>query len=364
MSAPGAAASPAAASTERAADVVVVGAGLAGLIAARRLAEEGAQVLLVDKGRRPGGRASTRRVADLGRIDQGPQFFTVRSEAFAGEVDRWRALGVPVVEWSRGHARARHVAEGPEGAITPADGHPRYVIEGGFGTLTLALTRALPAAVTLQPAVRAVAVAERDGRLAVHVEPAHRPGPPRVVAAPRVLLTAPTPQALALCEAGGLDLGETGAALARLRWGPTLSWLAVLDDDPGLPAPGGVQLEEGPVEFLADGARRGVGERPTLTAHASGPWSLARFDAPDAVVADRLQALLRPWLGATQPLAWRLKRWRYARPLDPWQAGTARVDGGGGSLALAGDALGGAAIEGACTSGLASAEDLADVVQG
>ncbi len=350
----------------RVADVVVVGAGLAGLIAARRLAEAGAEVVLLDKGSRPGGRASTRALDEV-RVDQGPQFFTVRSPGFAEEVDRWRAAGAAVVEWSRGHARARHIADGPETVSVPTDGHPRYVIEGGFGALTQVLTRGLPGTVTLQPAQRAVAVAEGHDRLAVLVEPARRPGPVRTLEARQVLLTAPLPQALALCEAGGLDLGATGDDLGAVRWGACLSWLAVLDDDPQLPGPGGVQLTQGPVEFMADGARRHVDARPTVTAHASGPWSLARFDAPDAVIADRLQALLRPWLGGAQPLAWRIKRWRYARPLSSLNAqehGSAVVTANTGTVAFAGDALAGAAIEGACVSGLDAAHNLGGVVQG
>ncbi|PRY95475.1 hypothetical protein BCF33_1095 [Hasllibacter halocynthiae] len=42
-------------------DVAILGAGLAGLACGRRLAEAGLSVRLVDKGRRPGGRAAVRR---------------------------------------------------------------------------------------------------------------------------------------------------------------------------------------------------------------------------------------------------------------------------------------------------------------
>ncbi len=43
-------------------DVAVVGAGMAGLSAARALAEAGRQVVVVDKGRGFGGRMATRRL--------------------------------------------------------------------------------------------------------------------------------------------------------------------------------------------------------------------------------------------------------------------------------------------------------------
>ena len=73
--------------------VAIVGAGLAGLMAGRTLAEAGHEVVLLDKGRSPGGRLATRRIG-AATLDHGAQFFTVRSEAFAARVDRWEADGL------------------------------------------------------------------------------------------------------------------------------------------------------------------------------------------------------------------------------------------------------------------------------
>ena len=58
--------------------VVIVGAGLAGLMAGRTLAAAGHELVLVDKGRSPGGRLATRRIG-AAALDHGAQFFTVRS---------------------------------------------------------------------------------------------------------------------------------------------------------------------------------------------------------------------------------------------------------------------------------------------
>jgi predicted NAD/FAD-dependent oxidoreductase len=44
--------------------ILVIGAGLAGLTAARRLQDRGHTVVVVDKGRAPGGRMATRRILD------------------------------------------------------------------------------------------------------------------------------------------------------------------------------------------------------------------------------------------------------------------------------------------------------------
>jgi predicted NAD/FAD-dependent oxidoreductase len=73
--------------------VGIVGAGLAGLIAGRAIAEAGHDVVLWDKGRSPGGRLATRRIGDA-RLDHGAQFFTVRTDEFARHVAAWEADGI------------------------------------------------------------------------------------------------------------------------------------------------------------------------------------------------------------------------------------------------------------------------------
>jgi len=62
--------------------VVIIGAGLAGLAAARRLNHAGHEVLVLDKGRRIGGRISTRR-AEGYLFNHGAQFVTARSAEFS-----------------------------------------------------------------------------------------------------------------------------------------------------------------------------------------------------------------------------------------------------------------------------------------
>ncbi|NDH45714.1 MAG: FAD-dependent oxidoreductase, partial [Actinobacteria bacterium] len=58
--------------------VVVIGAGLAGLCAARDLVDAGHLVTVLEKSRASGGRCATRRIGNA-VFDHGAQFFTVRS---------------------------------------------------------------------------------------------------------------------------------------------------------------------------------------------------------------------------------------------------------------------------------------------
>ena len=58
--------------------VAILGAGMAGAAAARRLAEAGLDVRVFDKGRGIGGRMATRRTEAGARFDHGAQFFRAK----------------------------------------------------------------------------------------------------------------------------------------------------------------------------------------------------------------------------------------------------------------------------------------------
>jgi predicted NAD/FAD-dependent oxidoreductase len=123
----------------------VVGAGLAGLAAAAHLEGGGRRVVVVDKGRSVGGRLATRRVGGA-VLDHGAQFFTVRSDAFRTEVDRWLVAGV-VHEWCRGFDEV-------------GDGHPRYAAIGGLNRVAKHLAAPLT---DVRTGVQVTGVAPDDG---------------------------------------------------------------------------------------------------------------------------------------------------------------------------------------------------------
>lgn len=348
MSAPGASTSTRGGGSRGTADVLVVGAGLAGLVAARTLQARGAAVTLVDKGHRPGGRCATRRIDEV-PLDTGAQFFTVRSEAFRSLVDRWRADGVGIHRWASGFARAASVADDPASARTADDGHPRYAVTGGMNRLAAHLATGLD----LRCRVRVTAVSRSaDGWVA---RTPHGTGP----SGRALVLTPPVPQTLALLAAGGVDLPDSAeAALRPLAYEPCLALLLVLDGDPRLPGPGAVQFTDGPVAWMADNAAKGVAPAPAVTVHAGAGWSAAGYDDPDDAIAERLLAAVQPWLHGASVRARAVFRWRYAKPVGPRHDGAVVAEVGGGRLAVAGDALAGAKVEGAVASGLAAARAL------
>ncbi len=101
-------------------DILIVGAGMAGLLAAADLQSSGFNPLVVDKGRGVGGRLASRRIGSA-TFDHGAQFITARTPRFAALLDEWKGLGL-VTEWYRG-TNEEHIHWRGVGAMTAVPKH-------------------------------------------------------------------------------------------------------------------------------------------------------------------------------------------------------------------------------------------------
>jgi predicted NAD/FAD-dependent oxidoreductase len=312
--------------------VVIVGAGLSGLVAARRLVEAGADVVVVDKGRSPGGRLATRRIGGA-TLDHGAQFFTVRTPAFQRQVDDWTARGLVTI-WSHG--------------FDAADGHPRHVAVAGMNSLAKDLAGGLDVRCsTMIFAIRPTTAGADTKRWHVVIDDGE------TLDADAVVVTTPLPQAFALLVDSGIDLDE---ALIRTDYDRTIALLATLDGPPAINAPGGIQAPTDDIGFIADNHAKGVSATPAITLHASASWSEAHWDDHLDDLGAALLELARPWLGSANVVETQIKKWRFATPRTPWPdpCWTAAD----GTIVLAGDAFDGPRVEAAHNSGLAAAHAL------
>lgn len=325
------------------ADVLIVGAGLAGLMAARELQSRGLRALLLEKGRSVGGRLATRRVGP-GRADHGAQFFTVRSPEFRPWVERWQAEGLVFV-WSTGWSDGS-LAE------TPSDGHPRYAVRGGMNALAQHLAQGLDVRAETQVA----ALAPKANGWQVADQAGH------TYSGRGLLLTPPVPQSLALLAASGIVLADRDRdRLESIEYAPSLAGIFWLDQPLRLPEPGAMQRSNAPIAWMADNQRKGISPEAVLaTVHAAPEISEAAWQMPETAVLESLFEGLQPFLQpGTQVLEQQLKRWRYALPTQSYPERMLLADGPL-PLAFAGDAFGGPRVEGAALSGLAAGQKLAD----
>ncbi len=323
-------------------ECLIVGAGLAGLSAARVLHKAGKRILILEKSRGVGGRMATRRIDDC-VYDHGAQFFTVRDERFLAASEEWLLAGA-ATQWTAGGFAVDSGA--------PADGFPRF---RGAPTMTgpaKYLARDLP----LQGNVAVASVTPADcGWRAVDSTGAQ-------FHARSLLLTAPAPQSLALLRAGGFDLPAPDLeALTAIQYAPCIAVLARLAAPSRLPAPGALQFElaapdapevERALAWLCDNQQKGISPSPAVTLHATRQHSRRHLEAPETAAALMLSEA-RPFLGV-DVLDYTTHRWRYsvAETLHPARCLVADVDA---PLLFAGDGFGLPRVEGAFLSGLAAA---------
>jgi len=319
-------------------DVIVIGAGIAGLLAAGKLQSQGFSVLVLDKGRGVGGRLATRRLGP-GRADHGAQVFTVRSDVFQAYVAEWLAQGV-VYEWARGWGEA--------------DGHPRYA--GRDGMTTIAKHLAQPLSVQTGCHITAVSPIEHTWTVTTTSRQQYQ--------GRALLMTPPVPQSVTLLANGQTVLHPDDlTALQQVAYAPCLCGLFWIEGDVLLPEPGAVQEPSATVSWIADNQRKGISpEARLVTVHGGPSFSQTHYDDPVAIPLTGLQQALAPYLGKTAVIREKqLKKWRYARPVTLHPARTLLAQGLP-PLAFAGDAFHEARVEGAALSGLAAAGKLAEKI--
>lgn len=314
---------------------LILGAGLAGLTAARELTQRGHTVLIIDKGRGVGGRLATRRLAN-GRADHGAQYFSARSPEFAALTQQMLREGV-VREW--------HIEQSDPASFQ----HPRYVGAEGMSSIAKYLADGL----TVQTNKQAVQVSQREQGWAVAIDDG------QTLTADSLIVTIPAPQALALWQESGLELPpDDRLALESIRYEPCLAVLLQLSQPSHVPAPGGLKLPpDSSIAWLADNQQKGISPAlPTLTIHASHGYSRQHVDDTDLdALIPELVAAVADYISPDSIVDQQIHRWRYSnatqRYKEPFLAASTSAP-----LFFGGDGFGQGNVEGAYLSGLAMAK--------
>ncbi len=262
----------------------IIGAGMAGLSCATALTVCGHEVVLFDKGRGPGGRMSTRRLATpLGEtaFDHGAQYFTARDARFVKAVDDWSDAG--------------HVARWPVAGDDAWVGTP-----------------AMNAPVRAMAAVLDVRWATRIDRIAYAGEAWHFHGD-GVTDTPfdAAVIAIPAEQVPALTEAEVPSI----AALARATPSDPC-WTVMVAYDARVPIGSDRIVDRGPLaSAVRNSAKPGRTGPEAWVLQASADWSRSHLEDEPARVEAAILAAFADTVGADMPVVVTTSahRWRYAK---------------------------------------------------
>lgn len=293
--------------------VAVIGAGLAGLTAARALADAGRRVVVFEKSRGLGGRLATRRTSEGWWFNHGAPALTTLDPP-------WRAAPAFLDFLARAEA-AGHAARDGDGHI----GRP------GASGVVAGLAEGL------------------DIRFGVEVEPLARAGGGWRAGGARcaaVVCTAPAPQTARLCAA----VPTVRAAAEAARMAPVWTLMAAWR---GTPPP--LRLAA-PFFSVSVDQTSGGREGARWVAHAGTDWSAANLERDRDETARILAAELAAACGADPAdLAFaQAHRWRFGLVAQPVGAPCVAAEG----VVAAGDWLLGPRAADAHASGLAAAAAL------
>ena len=273
--------------------VAIVGAGMAGLACADRLAQAGIDVRLFDKARKPGGRLATRAV-DLpdGRtvcFDHGAQYVTANDPGFVDRLSRLERAGVVTpYPWFIFHQS--------RGGLDIEADETRFVGAEGMACVPGIMARAH--SVTGNRQVSGVSKAGGAWRITFTDGPSEG-------GFDGVVVAVPAEQAAPLIGESAPDFAAEALAA---RTAPCWAGLFVFEGG-GEPAFGAVRIEDdGPLAWLARTA-----DGQGWIAHATAEWSRANLDLSAEAAALSLEVAVRgllPDIGPT--LFMQAHRWRFA----------------------------------------------------
>jgi renalase len=318
-------------------DVLIIGAGMAGAMAARALLDQGCRVQLLDKARGAGGRMSTRRIDGL-QFDHGAQYFTARDARFRRWVAAWQARGV-LERW-----QPKLVSIDADGIMaSKSEPLERFVAIPGQNALLKHVLSDLP----VRFGVQASQIARESGFWRVFDATGVQ-----LAQAPQLLLCVPAPQAAALLAEYQSALNFARSAAMQPCWAVMAAFqpaLALAFD--------GAFVNTGALSWIArDSSKPGRSRAMDCwVLHANAAWSAQHLeDSPEQVVAALLAEFARITGIDIAPAYASAHRWRCAlgkRDDD--------IDGhfydADLQLGIAGDWCAGGRVEGAFLSGQALA---------
>ena len=315
-------------------NAVVVGAGMAGLAAARVLSGAGLKPLVLEKNAECGGRLATARLGG-GFVDVGAQFFTARSPEFISQTEKQEHNGSLSLRFEKDFmGTMERCLYAPGGMAELA----RLMMEG----------------LEVKTGIAVMGFQSENNVWKIRL------GNGEICFTRSLILTPPYPVLRPWLESVWPKIpNEDQQALENIRYLPCLCLAVELDGPSAIASPGYALMPHADINWVTDNRSKGLSQSTVLTVLASPEFSEQNFNEPESAITaaliERLGSLIP---SETRMMHAALYRWPYSRVAQDFGKPFYRIPGLP-PLYLAGDGFAGARVEGAFTSGFEAGNALA-----
>lgn len=303
-------------------DTVIVGAGMAGLVCARRLQQAGYQVAILEKSRGLGGRMATRRLDGI-PLDHGARFLHPQGDRPIYLANQLIQPGV-LQSW---HPQSFFLDK--DGTLSPTAVPPCYVAPAGMS----AVGKAIAADLAIFRQQRVTRITPQSDSW--HIQAVQQMGDGSIseYGAKTLVLALPAPQILPLLASIPSHSAVPESlleAISTVAYAPCITVLAQYESpldgaagslpcDPTTPWMVEAHPDTSFFWIGLDSSKRQT-DGLNVVLHSSAQFAEAYLEAPTLqTVGETLLAqasqLISPWLAASY--RWQVHRWRYAQVTVP-----------------------------------------------
>ena len=313
--------------------IIIIGAGMTGLMAGVSLVRSGIPVIIIEKSRGVGGRLATRRFAG-GVFDHGVNDFTIQDDRLREYIHDWEDRELLTVWFS---------TDSQSGSLKPEHhyrGTPSMTAVPKYLAKTLGIERTTRIISLKRTEDHWIALSDTDERFTGSA----------------VLFTPPLPQTIQILKkADILVKTEEMILLREIRYEPAVMLLVHAPDAPPLLETGCISPHSDSIHKVIDNKVKGITDtHGYFTVQCSQEFSTSQIHRSDEEVYKGLSPTIEDVLGAGIATH-QIHRWRYSKPLNAPGIPCLEIEEPF-NLFIAGDGLAGSSVEAAMSSGLAVAE--------